>query len=141
MNYRLMFAINAIAVALVGAGLLAVPETILTQFSAETYVSVIYLCRFLGGTLLLLAWFIWLVRDMIDTQGQRNVAMVMLGSSVAGFAFVIMGMSRSFIGVLRTNGWMLLVVFGLFILIYGYLLFLQPRDEGNSNPQGYRKVV
>jgi hypothetical protein len=139
MNYRLMFTINAIAVALVGIGLLAVPEMILTQFSAETYVSVIYICRFLGGTLLLLAVLLWLLKDLTDTQSARNIAMVMLGSSVAGFVFAIMGMSS--IGVLRTNGWMLLVAFGLFILIYGYILFLQPRDEGNSSPQGYRKVV
>lgn len=138
MNYRLIFIINAIAVALVGAGLLAVPEMILAQFSAETYVIVIYLCRFLGGSLFLLGWFLWLMKDLIDVQGQRNVAMVMFGSSVAGFVFAIMGMGS--IGVLRTNGWMLLVAFGLFILIYGYMLFLQPR-EGNSSPQGYRKVV
>lgn len=138
MNYRLMFTINAIAVALVGIGLLAVPEMILTQFSAETYVSVIYICRFLGGTLFLLAVLLWLLKDLTDTQSARNISMVMLGSSVAGFVLAIMGMSS--IGVLRTNGWMLLVAFGLFILIYGYMLFLQPRDD-NSSPQGYRKVV
>jgi hypothetical protein len=79
-----------------------------------------------------------MLKDLIDLQGQRNIAMVMFGSSVAGFVFAIMGMSS--IGVLRTNGWMLLVAFGLFVLIYGYMLFLQPR-EGNNNPQGYRKVV
>lgn len=138
MNYRLMFTINAIAVALVGIGLLAVPEMILTQFSAETYVSVIYICRFLGGTLLLLAVLLWMLKDLTDTQSGRNIAMVMFGSSVAGFVLAIMGMSS--IGVLRTNGWMLLVAFGLFILIYGYMLFLQPREDGGS-PQGYRKVV
>jgi hypothetical protein len=140
MSYRLMFTINAIAVALFGVGLLGFPELILTQFSAETYVSVIYVCRFLGGTLLLLAWLLWLLKDLADTQIQRNIAMVMLGSSVAGFVLAIMGMSRASIGVLRTNGWMLLVAFGLFILIYGYMLFLQPRNE-NAGTESYRKMV
>jgi hypothetical protein len=67
-----------------------------------------------------------------------------------------MGMSRSSIGVLRTNGWMLLVVYGLFVLIYGYMLFLQPKEQKqrsskkssknsaaseNESTEGYRKVV
>jgi hypothetical protein len=138
MNYRLMFTINAVVVALFGVGLLALPDFILAQFSAETYVIVIYLCRFLGGTLLVLAWLLWLLKDLADTQQQRNLAMVMFGSSVAGFVFAVMGMSS--IGVLRTNGWMLLVAFGLFTLIYGYALFLQPRNE-NSGTESYRKMV
>jgi hypothetical protein len=138
MNYRIMFSINAVVAALFGLALLIVPKLVLDQFSAETYVSTIYLCRFLGGVLFLLGWFLWLVKDMEDTQVQRNIAMVLFGSSVAGFVFAIMGMSS--IGVLRTNGWILLVAFGLFVLVYGYALFLQPRNE-SVDTGNYRKVV
>jgi hypothetical protein len=138
MNYRIMFSLNAVVVALFGLGLMIVPNLILDQFSAETYVSVIYLCRFLGGTLFLLGWFLWLVKDMEDAQVQRNIAMVLFGSSLAGFVFSIMGMSS--IGVLRVNGWILLVAFGLFVLVYGYALFLQPRTESGGT-ENYRKVV
>jgi hypothetical protein len=133
-----MFSINAVVAALFGLALLIVPKLVLDQFSAETYVSTIYLCRFLGGVLFLLGWFLWLVKDMEDVQVQRNIAMVLFGSSVAGFVFAIMGMSS--IGVLRTNGWILLVAFGLFVLVYGYALFLQPRNEGVETGN-YRKVV
>lgn len=138
MNYRTMFSINAVVAALFGLGLLIVPQLILDQFSAETYVSTLYICRFVGGILLVLAWFLWLSKDLDDGQAQRNTAMVLFGASLGGFVFAIMGMSS--IGVLRTNGWILLAAFGLFVLIYGYALFLQPRNE-NSGTQSYRKVV
>jgi hypothetical protein len=46
----------------------------------------------------------------------------------------------SSIGVLLTNGWILLVAFGIFVLIYGYALFLQPRNE-SADTGNYRKVV
>jgi hypothetical protein len=111
---------------------------ILNQFSAETYVSTIYVCRFLGGILLLLGLLLWVLKDMEDGQVQRNIAMVLFASSIAGFVFAVMGMSS--IGVLRANGWILLVAFGLFILVYGYALFLQPRNESAAT-QSYRKVV
>lgn len=153
-----MFTINAVALALFGAGFLILPDFVLTQFGAsEGYVIAIYLCRFFGGTLLLAAWFLWMLKDMANAKLQRTVATVLLGYSVAGFVLAIMGMSRSSIGVLRTNGWALLVVFGLFALVYGYMLFLQPKEQKqrssgkrssknsasseNDNPEGYRKIV
>ena len=157
MNYRLMFTINVIVVALFGAGFLILPDFVLSQFGAtEGYVIAIYLCRFFGATQLLLAWFLWMLKDMANAKLQRNIAMVLFGYSVAGFVLAIMGMSRASIGVLRTNGWALLVVFGLFTLVYGYMLFLQPKEQkqrsskrsskssmpsDDDNPEGYRKVV
>lgn len=156
MNYRLMFTINAVAVALFGAGFLILPDFVLSQFDAEIYVIVIYLSRFFGGTLLLLAWFLWMLKDTANAKLQRTIAMVLLGYSVAGFVLAIMGMSRSSIGVLRANGWVMLVVYGLFILVYGYMLFLQPKEQKqrstkksskNSAPvesestDSYRKIV
>ena len=153
MNYRLMFTINAIAVALFGAGFLILPDFVLSQFNAEIYVIVNYVCRFFGGTLLLLAWFLWMLKDMANAKLQRTLAIVLLGYSAAGFVLAIMGMTS--IGVLRTNGWVLLVVYGLFVLVYGYMLFLQPKEQkqrssrkssknsaaDNDSAESYHKVV
>jgi hypothetical protein len=130
MNYRVAFTINAIVVALFGVGLLFLPDFVLTQFGAsEGYVIVIYLCRILGGALVLLAWFLWMLKDMANAKLQRTIALGLLGFAAAGFVFSIMGMSRESIGVLRNNGWVLLVAYGLFALIYGYMLFLQPKEQ------------
>ena len=132
MNYKSIFAINAVAAGLFGAAFLILPDFVLSQFNAEIYVIVIYLCRFFGGTLLLLAWFLWLLKDHTNLKLQKSIATVLLGYSAAGFVLAIMGMSRSSIGVLRTNGWALLVVYGLFALMYGYLLFLAPKETRSS---------
>ncbi len=156
MNYRLMFTINAVTVAMFGAGFLILPDFVLTQFGAtEGYIIAIYLCRFFGGTLLLLAWFLWMLKDSANAKLQRTIATVLLGYSVAGFVLAIMGMSRESIGVLRVNGWALLVVYGLFILSYGYMLYLQPKEQKqrsskkssrnsaveSESPESYRKIV
>ncbi len=136
MNYRVAFTINAIVVVLFGIGLLFLPDFVLTQFGAsEGYVIAIYLCRILGGALVLLAWFLWMLQDMANAKLQRTIATGLLGFSVAGFAFAVMGMSRESIGVLRNNGWVLLVAFGLFALIYGYMLFLQPKEQQKRSPK------
>lgn len=134
MNYRLMFTINAVAVALFGAGFLILPDFVLTQFDAEIYVIVTFISRFFGATLLLAAWFLWMLKDMANAKLQKAIATVLLGYSVVGFAAVIMGMSRASIGVIRTNGWVLLVIYGLFSLVYGYMLFLQPKEQKRSAP-------
>ncbi len=153
MNYRFMFTINAIVAALFGAGFLILPDFVLSQFNAEIYVIVNYVCRFFGGTLLLLAWFLWMLKDMANAKLQRTMAIVLLGYSAAGFVLAIMGMTS--IGVLRTNGWVLLVVYGLFVLVYGYMLFLQPKEQkqrssrkssknlaaDNDSAESYHKVV
>jgi hypothetical protein len=144
MNYRLMFIINAVIVALFGAGFLILPDFVLTQFSADIYVIVNYICRFFGATLLLMAWFLWMLKDMANAKLQRTIALVLLGYSAAGFVFSIMGMSRSSIGVLRTNGWVMLVIYGLFSLVYGYMLFLQPKEQKQrapKKPAAYKKTV
>ncbi|MFN8412585.1 MAG: hypothetical protein U0Z26_09380 [Anaerolineales bacterium] len=134
MNYRLMFTINAIAVALFGAAFVIFPDFVYQQFNAEIYVIVNYISRFFGGTLLLFAWFLWMLKDMANAKLQKTIAIVLLGYSVIGFILTIMGMSRSSIGVLRVNGWVLLVIYGLFSLVYGYMLFLQPKEQKQRAP-------
>jgi len=90
---------------------------------------------------------------MANAKLQRTLAIVLLGYSAAGFVLAIMGMTS--IGVLRTNGWVLLVVYGLFVLVYGYMLFLQPKEQkqrssrkssknlaaDNDSAESYHKVV
>ncbi len=132
MNYRLMFTINAVAVALFGAGFLILPDFVIGQFAGEKYVILNFVARFFGAAMLLAAWFLWMLRDMANAKLQKTIATVLLGYSVVGFAAIIMGMTS--IGVIRTNGWVLLVIYGLFSLVYGYMLFLQPKEQKRSAP-------
>ncbi len=142
MSYRLMFTINAVILAIFGVLFMIMPGFVLAQFKSDVQVATLFVARFFGSAMLLSSLFLWVMKDSAPAKMQRNIATVLLGYSIAGFAMTIAGMSRSFIGVLRVNGWALLVIFGLFTLVYGYMLFLQPKPAStkSSSPRKAKDV-
>jgi len=124
MSYRLMFIINAIVLAIFGVAFMIMPAAILAQFKSEVYIATLYVARFMGGALLMGGLLLWFLKD-ISAKAQKNAAFILFASSIGGFVLSLLGMTT--FSVLRANGWVLLVVFGLFSLIYGYMLFLQPK--------------
>ena len=140
MTYRLMFTINAIFLAVFGALFLIAPELTLNQFRSDIYVATLFMARLFGSALMLCALFLWMLKDAINTKMQKFVGYVLLAYSVIGFAATIMGMTSSAVGVIRANGWVLLVVFGVFTLTYAYALFLQPKSASEGKSHAPRKV-
>jgi len=139
MNYRIMFVINAVALLLAGIFFLILPQTALGLFGTEVYVSTLFVARILGGSLFLAGLFLWFLKEAFDEKTQRNLGMVLLGGAVGGFVMTLIGMGA--LGVIRTNGWVLLVIFGLFTLIYGFLIFLMPQMMSAGSGNTYRKQV
>ena len=132
MNFRLLFVLNAILAAAAGVFFMILPETALMLFGTEVYVSTLFVTRFLGGVLLMSGILLWLLKEFGGIQ--RTLGMTLLGGSVVGFALALIGMTSS--GVIRANGWVLLVVYGVFALAYAFLLFAQSQMTG-----GYKKQV
>jgi hypothetical protein len=130
-----MFIVNAVVLALLGVVFLLLPEFVLAQFKAEVYVATLYATRFMGGSLLMSGLLLWFLQDL-TTKKQKVIAYLLLACSVGGFALSLFGMTS--IGVLRANGWVPLVLFGVFALIYGYMLFLQPKQT-EAKPRAVRK--
>lgn len=134
MSFRLMFIINAAVLAIFGILLAIMPVTVLNQFKSEVYVVSVYAARFLGGSLLMSGLLLWFLQD-IPAYKQKAPAYLLFAGSIGGFVLTLLGMTS--VGVLRENGWVLLVLFGLFSLIYGYMLFLQPNQvEAESRAPG-----
>ena len=125
MSYRLMFTINVVILAIFGVLFIFMPEFVLTQFKSEIYIQTLFMARFFGSALLLGGLFLWVLKDIANVKMQKNIAYLLLAYSIGGFAMILYGMAS--IHVLRANGWVLLVIFGLFALVYGYILFLQPK--------------
>ncbi len=125
MSYRILFILNALVVVVLGAFFLILPQIALEVFGTETYVSMLLVARFLGGALLMSGVLIWFLKDLIDATTQRNVAIALLAGSVGAFVLSLIGMSSS--GIIRTNGWILLVITLILALGYVFLLFLQPK--------------
>lgn len=126
MSYRLMFIVNALVLAIFGVLFMVMPEFVLTQFKSEVYIATLYVARFMGAALLMGGLLLWFLLDT-PAKKQKVVAFLMLAYSIGGFVMSLLGMTS--IGVLRENGWILLVIFGLFALIYAYMLFLQPKPS------------
>lgn len=120
MNYRLLSILNAIVVAAFGALFLVVPEAGLNLFGSETYTATIFVARFMGAVMVLAGMFIWVAKDLAETGAARTMTIMLLTSSVVGFILTLMGMLGA--GVIRQNGWILLVIHILFALGYGYLV-------------------
>ncbi|MCJ7435587.1 MAG: hypothetical protein MUO77_19060 [Anaerolineales bacterium] len=137
MSYRIMFILNAIVVVVFGAFFFIMPQTALTQFGiTEGYVSTLLVARFFGGAMLMSGIFIWFLKDIFDQKTQKSLEAVMLAGSVGGFVLSLIGTVSS--GVIRTNGWILLVITIVFSMCYAFLLFLMPQT---SNTGGYQKQV
>ena len=141
MSYRLMFIVNAVVLVIFGVLLMVMPEFVLTQFKSEVYVISSFVTRFMGGALLVSGSLLWFLKD-ISTKTQKTIGFLLLAYSIGGFALTIMGMVRSSFGIIRANGWVLLVLFGLFALVYGYILFLQPKPAPakSSSPRKPKDV-
>ena len=115
-----MFVINAIGLALFGVIFLVMPEFALTLFDAETYAATVFVTRFLGGVMIMAGVFIWLAKELTDARTGKTMVIVLLTSSIVGFILTLIGIVS--VNVIRTNGWILLVLHILFVLGYGYLL-------------------
>jgi len=134
---RILFILNAVVVALIGAFFLILPQTALDLFGTETYVPMLLVARFFGGAMLMSGVFIWFLKDLIDEATQKNVAIALMAASVGTFVLILIGMAS----IIRTNGWIPLVISVLFAVGYAFALFIAPRMVPAGGPPAYRKQV
>lgn len=124
MNYRTLFMINSLIAFLLGAAFLVVPSMAITRFGVDNYASTQMVARFFGSAMLALGLLLWFAKDVPSEGLQKGMGAALLVGAVAGLAVAILGMAG---GALRTNGWLVILVYVLFGFGYAFLLFLQPR--------------
>jgi heme/copper-type cytochrome/quinol oxidase subunit 3 len=125
MSYRILFILNAFFAVVVGLAMVFVPAMVLDQFGAEGRVPELLLARFIGVVLVTVGLVLWFAKDAADEKVQKNIGMGLLIGAVLGLIVTILGIAGS--GVIRSNGWIAILVSVLFGLGYGFLLFLKPR--------------
>jgi hypothetical protein len=126
MNYRITFLVNAFVAFLVGLFFLAIPGKVLHQFGVDPYASTKLVFQFFGTAMLALGLLLWFAKDVADAKLQKGMAMGLFVGSTAGMIITLIGTTS---GILRSNGWVGVAVYGLFGLLYAYLVFLQPRPQ------------
>jgi hypothetical protein len=124
MNYRTLFVINAFVAFLFGVAFLFVPTLAMKQFGVDNYASTRMLAEFFGTAMLALALVLWFAKDITDESVLRGMGVALLLGDLAGLVVSVLGTVG---GTLRTNGWMIMVLYALFGLGFAYLVFLRPR--------------
>lgn len=126
MSYRILFVLNAILAALVGLAFLFVPTMALKQLGVELYASTRLAVQFFGTAMLALGLLLWFAKDVADANLQKGMGISLLVATIAGLVISVIGISSAS-GVIRSNGWIIVLLYALFALGYGFLAFLQPR--------------
>lgn len=126
MSYKFLFVLNALVSAVLGAAFLIVPARALGFFDTEAYAATLLVARFFGTALVSLGLLLWFVKDVTDESVQKGMAWALLISSVLGLIVNVIGVSPAS-GVIRTNGWITIIVYVLFALGYGFMLFMKPK--------------
>jgi hypothetical protein len=126
MKFRIMFLINALIVALLGLGFLAVPDRILGQFGVDTYAATKLAAQFFGTVMLALGLLLWFAKDVAQESLQKGMAIAMLVGAAAGLIITAVGTTSN---ILRSNGWIAMLIYLLFGLAYAYLVFMKPRAQ------------
>jgi hypothetical protein len=125
MSSKILFILNAIVALVLGLALVFAPEATLTQFGTETRVAELHMGRFLGAALAALGLLLWFAKDASEEQVQRNMAMGMLGGTVLALIVTVLGVALD--GVIRSFGWLVIVIEIVFGLGYAFVIFVQPR--------------
>jgi hypothetical protein len=129
MNYRILFLLNAFVAVVLGSGFLIVPGMVLGQFGVDEYAATKLVSQFFGTALIAIGLLLWFAKDVNEASLQKGMGIASLVGAVAGLAMSVIGISS---GILRSNGWMAIIVYVLIGLGYAYLLFLKPRSPGYS---------
>jgi hypothetical protein len=126
MNYRIMFILNAFVAVLLGVLFLFVPSRVLNLFGTETFVATLLVSRLFGTAMLALGLLLWFAKDITEEAVQRGMGIALLVGTVAGLVVTIVGMFASN-AVIRSNGWIAMLIYVLLGLGYAYLVFLKQK--------------
>jgi len=131
MSYKVVFVINALVALVFGVAFLVVPTIALKQFGVDEYASTKLVLQFFGTGLLTIGLLAWFAKNVTDAGVQKGMGVAMLIGSVAGLVMSVIGVAT---GAVRTLGWLAIVIYAVFVLGYGFLLFLRPRMKEPNTP-------
>ena len=124
MSYKLVFVLNALAALVFGVAFLVVPTMALQRFGVDEYASTKLVLQFFGTGLLTVGLLAWFAKNTSDEAVQKGMILALFIGSLAGLVMSVIGMAT---GAVRTLGWLAMVIYGVFVLGYAFLLFLKPR--------------
>ena len=122
MNYRMMFLINALIAVAFGVGFLILPSRVLNQFDVDDYASTRMVAQFFGTAMLALGLLLWFAKDVSEAGTQKGMGIALLVGAVGGLLVTFLGTTSR---VMRSSGWLVMLIYLLLGLGYAYLVFLK----------------
>jgi hypothetical protein len=127
LNLRSVFLVNAIVSFLLALGFLLGPDALLKFFGLSAGTTEQLGAQLIGTALVAVGLLTWFAKDFSDPAAGNAVALSLFFSGLCGLVVTVLAMMSR---VIRTNAWLVLAVFLLFIVAYGYLQFFnQARAE------------
>lgn len=124
MNLTNLFRLHAVLAALYALGLVLMPRVIIGLLADEPLGNVgTDITRLFGAALVLVTLLSWGASRISDTRAQRLIATGLLVYTTLGGIITLVGQLAGTWGVL---GWSSLVTYLIFVIGYGYFLFVKP---------------
>jgi hypothetical protein len=126
LNLRTVFLVNSIVSLILALVFLLGPTTALQFFGLSTGNTERLGAQFVGAALVAVGLLTWFAKDFADPAAGNGVALALFFSAICGAVVGLLGiMSR----VIRTNSWLVLLLFAVFIAAYGYLQFFNQGEQ------------
>jgi hypothetical protein len=129
LNLRTVFLVNSVVLFVFALGLLLGPMPVLKLFGLSTGNTELLAAQFFGTALVSIALLTWFARDFTDQTASRATALALFFGAICGLVVTLLGtLSR----VIRSNSWILILLYLLFIAAYGYLQFFKQSEPQTS---------
>jgi hypothetical protein len=119
-----LFRLHAVLAAIYALGLVLVPRVVIGLLSDKPLGSVgTDITRLFGAALVLIALATWAASRMTDPAPRRAIALGLLVYAILGAIITLPG---QFAGTWGALGWSSIVTYLIFVIGYGYFLFVRP---------------
>lgn len=124
MNLTNLFRLHAVLAALYALGLVLMPRVIIGLLADEPLGNVgTDITRLFGAALVLVTLLSWGASRISDTRARRLIATGLLVYTTLGGVIALLGQLAGTWGVL---GWSSIATYLIFVIGYGYFLFVKP---------------
>ena len=122
-KFKILLTINAVLAAVSGIACMVMPDQLLAHYDVNLPSMGLVVYQFWGATLLGLGLLIWLFRDTSDHNLQWKISLSLF---ITNALCCVMAVRGQYAGA-NSRGWSMVILFGLFALIYGVLALMKPR--------------
>lgn len=127
-----VFRLHAVLAALYAVGLVLAPQTIIGLLAPDTLSpAATDITRLFGAALVLIAFLAWGASGLADRAARRLIAAGLLVYTSLGLIVTLLGQLAGRWGPL---GWSSVVSYLIFVVAYGYFLFLRPAEVPSASP-------